>query len=149
MGVFRTIGKAVKPLVNAPKWMGYRDLKATTKNVGRFAKLLLKPQRSERQETFEEAFARYDLDEKTLASRAAGLKRNAIVYVIVAALVFAYTVFLFFSGYHRASFVGILISILALSFAYREHFRYMMIKQRRLGCGFADWLKFCFKRAKS
>jgi hypothetical protein len=46
-----------------------------------------------------------------------------------------------------ACFVLVLASTLTL-LAYHEHFWYMQMQKRKLGCNFHDWICFILRRAK-
>ncbi|MGV3740071.1 MAG: type IVB secretion system protein IcmV [Gammaproteobacteria bacterium] len=95
-------------------------------------------------ESFEHAVAKFDLDEKTLQAKATGLKRLSYSLVGVAIFLFLYTFYQLFFGSYRGAIIALIEVGIALVLAFRYHFWYYQIKQRKLGCSVKEWFKNSF-----
>jgi intracellular multiplication protein IcmV len=145
MKILRGIGKVVKPLVNFPRWMDWRSVSTTATDIGKSAKGLFVPAQATRQETFEAATRRLHLTEKDIQERMKNLLRMAVIYCVIAVGLTVYTCYLLAKGHALAGLLGTVLSLLALSFAFREHFWYFQMQQRRLGCTVKQWLAALFR----
>jgi intracellular multiplication protein IcmV len=149
-GVFRKIikgsGKALKPFVNFPSWMGWKQISQTGQGIKGLATSIFSRPESKRVETFEEAIARLGLDEETIQRRSRGFLKSALIYLLFALGIFAYTVFLMITtSYILAILFSLVLSLFILTLAFRQHFWYFQMKVRRLGCSFEDWVKFTLR----
>ena len=143
---FRGIGRVLKPLVNFPAWMNWQGLKENHQKIKRLAQIVLTPQRVQTtQETFAEAVARLGLDEATITARQQYFKQLAMCYLVLAALLFAYMLYL---AIIVQTFLGVLMTLVAiwvvLVLAFRQHFWYIQMKVRRLGLNFTEWFSIAF-----
>jgi intracellular multiplication protein IcmV len=148
MGILRGIGKTFKPLVNFPRWMDIRSASTTAKEIGKNAKDLFIPQKAKHKETFAEAVLRLNLTEEDIQLRMKSLLRMATIYCSIAILLVAYTVYLLANAHLFAGLLGTVLTVLALSFAFREHFWYFQMQQRHLGCTIKQWFIATFLGAK-
>ncbi|MGB6976554.1 MAG: type IVB secretion system protein IcmV [Gammaproteobacteria bacterium] len=152
MGIFKSIGrglgKVAKPLVNFPRWMDLRSVSTTAKDIGKMAKGLFVPQQATRQETFEEAVKRLHLTEENIQERMKTLLRLTLVYCLIAVALGTYTGYLLVNGRILAALLSFTLTFLSLAFAFREHFWYYQMKQRRLGCGIKEWFIAIFGGAQ-
>ncbi|HVT61954.1 MAG TPA: type IVB secretion system protein IcmV [Legionellaceae bacterium] len=91
-------------------------------------------------ETFENAMARFNLDEKALQAKALGLKRLSYSLLIVSLCLLLYVFYQLFYGSLRGVLISVVEVGIALVLAFRYHFWYFQIKQRKLGCTIQEWL---------
>lgn len=144
MKIVRGFGKMVKPFVNFPQWMGLGQITTVGKDIKDTTVSLLKQPKAVRQETFEQAIARLRLSEKDLQQRMQYFLRMTMFYCGVAVLLFIYAIYLMFTGELAAFFLSFVLTLMALSFAFRQHFWYFQLKHRKLGCTVKDWLNGAF-----
>lgn len=148
MKIIRGIGKATKPFVNFPAWMGLKQLSSSGKGIKDTAKSLLQQSKSTRKETFEEAVARLGLNEQVLKQRQQVFLRMAMAYGAMALSLFGYSVYLLVTMHIAAGFMTLVLTVLALTLAFRQHFWYFEIKQRKLGCTVKEWFFHLVRGAK-
>jgi intracellular multiplication protein IcmV len=152
MKVFRSIGKVFKPLVNFPLWLGWKQISSATKDLKETAEYVFNKSESKtkkREETFEQAAYRLRLDDQAIEQRAMNFLRLAIFYLVFAAGLFIYAIYLFIETSHvLGTAMSLVLSTVLLVYAYREHFWYFQLKKRKFGCTFKEWIAFTFKGAK-
>ncbi len=75
MKPFKFMGKAFKPFVNFPQWMGWKQINASSRDLKDLAKAVfrIKLEKTEDgkpvEETFEQAMARLNITEEQLVER--------------------------------------------------------------------------------
>jgi intracellular multiplication protein IcmV len=122
------------------KWLDYDMLKRSTTKIVDITRATFSPEQAERTETFEQAMERLNLTEAELQQRLAEFSRLLVIYLIIAALIFAYSVWIAFSYKNiMGFFMGFCITIFALTHAFRYHFWIYQIKHRKLGCSLREW----------
>ena len=149
--LFGGIGRVVKPFVNFPAWMGWKYLSANNERLKKLASTLYPSTKEKIQpETFESAMIRLELNEFDLKLRQQHLGRMAKLYTVLAILIFAYAVYLLV---HVGTWIGFLtanvLTIAVLAIAFKNHFWYTQIKERRLGLRFWDWLYLTVSKKNS
>lgn len=97
------------------------------------------PQEKTATESFEEAKARLNLTDDDLLVRQKGLFRLVIIMVSMAMMLFLYFLYNLFYGRYAAVLLSSIVMLLALVIAFRYHFWYFQIQQRKLGCTLSDW----------
>lgn len=121
-------------------WIGLDNIKNVTGRVGDTAKSVFTPEQAEQAETFEEALERIGLTEQELELRKQEFMRLMIIYILIAAAVFIYSIFIAVNYKNLLGFfMGLAITLFALTFAFRYHFWIYQIKHKKLGCTFKDW----------
>ncbi|MBP6918820.1 MAG: type IVB secretion system protein IcmV [Legionellaceae bacterium] len=115
--------------------------------IERFFVLRGKPKR--KAESFEQAVAKFDLDEKTLQEKASGLKRLSYSLLAVAIFLFLYSLYQFCFGSLKGGMIALVEVGIALVLAFRYHFWHFQIQQRKLGCSVKEWFKHSFKGERS
>ena len=145
MGVFRTVGRGVKSLVNFPKWMGYKSLLNNGVSLKEAVKGLFVPKQPVYQEDFEEAVKRLGLNEQLLEERKQQFFKRSVIFFLITCALFLYAVYLLFISNWLGALLAFVVTFIALSFTFREHFWYVQIKQRRLGCTFKEYLQGFFQ----
>jgi len=141
MKIVRGLGKLVKPFVNVPSWMGWKDLKSTGTNIKDTAKALLETEKAQRTETFQQAVARFGLNPEQLAQKQKDYLNAALLYSGIGIALFLYAVYLFIFGHLAAGFLTLVLTVLAAVLAFRQHFFYYQIKRHKLGCTIKEWFR--------
>ena len=141
MKIVRGTGKLIKPFVNFPSWMGWRQISTTGTGIKETAKELLKTPKAKRQETFEEAIQRLRLTEADLQQRMRTYKQLIAFYAVIAVGLFGYAIYLLINLHLAAALLSFVLTLFALSLAFRQHFWYYQIKHRKLGCTIKEWFK--------
>jgi intracellular multiplication protein IcmV len=144
MKIVRGMGKIIKPFVNFPQWMGLGQITTVGKSIKDTAKSLAEKPKANRKETYEQAVARLHLSENDLKKRMQNLLLMAGVYCAMGALLFVYSIFLMFTAHLAAFFLSFVLTVVVLTLAFRQHFWYFQMKQRRLGCTVKEWLNGAF-----
>ncbi len=135
-----------KTFINPSAWIGLPELKDTTKTLWQIVRgLFVVPQAGE-PETFEESLARQGLTEEDVKEQA---ERYFIFAVIFATLAVVSVIFAFYLLFAERTFSGFLlglaVTILFGSQAFRYHFWVFQIQSRKLGCTFEEWKQSWFK----
>lgn len=140
MSFFGGIKKIIKPAVDVPKWIDYRQLVKNNRSVFGYIKKFFIPDQAKTQESFEEALLRLKLTPADLVQRSKEFTRLLWIWIFLFFLSISYSVYLLYYHAFRGFFPCLGISFIILTQIFRYHFWLFQIKQRRLGCGFRDWL---------
>ena len=146
----RSMGFCFKPMINAKAWLAYDEVKRGFNTVGDTVNELLTVAEPEHEESFDEAKQRLDLSDGKLKEQGQAFKRMSMIFLIFAGilLVIAF-VFLATQGIY-GFLICLLLSLIGLANAFRYHFWYFQVKQKKLGCTVNEWLLATFsKRGKS
>lgn len=140
-----------KRIVNIRDWTNFDEVMFHSRNVVRAYKAIYKPEPGTgRPETFDEATRRLGLDEAAIKKKKNFFLLYFITYAIFGVGLFIYGIYLVKVS---ATFLAILLSFLlsALMFVYamREHFWFMQLSKRKLGCNKKEWIAFIFRRAQN
>lgn len=135
------IVNVVKSIFNVRRWSDFDRMKAFTVYLGDGFKKMFVPQRQQGGQTFEEAMSKYHLTEADLIQQQKALYRLSILMCAAAFLIFSYAVFNIFYGSIIAMLISLVVTLIALSLAFRYHFWYYQIKVRKLGCSFKEWYR--------
>jgi len=129
-----------KTFFDPRSWLGYDALKQHTMTIFNVIKGIGIADKATQQETFDQAIARFNLTDKELQDMAMGYCFYAWFFVFLAVVSIAIGTYLLI---HHGTFTGFLLSLavtaLFLGQAFRYHFWYFQIKQRKLGCTFEEW----------
>lgn len=97
------------------------------------------PQQKTAQESFDEAKLRLNLTDEDLLIRKKGLFRLVVIMLIMSMLLFFYFLYNLFYGRYASVLLTSIVMLLSLVIAFRYHFWYFQIQQRKLGCTLSDW----------
>lgn len=151
MKIFRRIGKTVKPLINFPAWMGWNQIAQGGKTIKDAAKSLMENTKADpgrRKETFEQAVARLRLSPDDLKQRMKQFRMMAIFYAVISLALFVYAIYLFINLSVMGGILSTVLTALAAALAFRQHFWYFQMKQRKLGCTVKEWFHGTFGGAR-
>ena len=139
MPKFRRIKKFGKTFLDIPAWMGWPRLKSSGQAIGTTAKRLFIPQKADIKEEFHEAVARLQLSENDLQEKQRTFLKLCIIFVFMGFALLSYAIYLAWQAYVNSAFVTLSLTLLLFAIAFRYHFWYFQVKQRRLGCTLKDW----------
>lgn len=109
--------------------------------------LFSRPTVSGVKETFEEAAQRFNLNEKDIEAQAKRFLLSAVFYLSFGSILLIYFIYLVFSDSSvLAILMSLVLSLVMFANSFREHFWYMQMKKRKVGCNFKDWTNFVLKR---
>lgn len=144
------VRRSVRSMFNVSKWFAWGEVVASSKIFFSIAKGVLKrPSEKALEETFEEAVQRLHLTEEDIKYRQKALFRNAAIFLGMSAILLIYTIYLLTKAHILAFFMGLLLTALVLTFAYREHFWYTQVKYRKLGLDFKTWRRLFLKKGET
>ncbi len=148
MKILSGIKKIVKPFVDIPSWMGYKQIAEGGRGIVGNIRSLFVPKTTENTETFEAAMERLKLTEADLAQRQKEFKRLIIIFSLLAIVFLVYTFYLLWVGVVTGGVACFGLTILILSYSFRYHFWLFQIRQRKLGCTLREWLDSGFMGGK-
>src|SRR6056297_268247 len=106
---------------------------------GGFKRLFIPQEnRGGNQASFEDAVKKMNLSEDDLLNREKALKRLSVFMSVMACLVFSYSFYHLFYGKWEAVILCYSVTLIASALAFRYHFWYYQIKERKLGCRFSE-----------
>ncbi len=138
------IGLALKRVFKFRYWADFDRIKAYSQYLWDLFKRLFIPQvrdDKDSQVLFEESVQQMKLSEADLKNREVALKRMSILMTVLASLVFLYSFYHLFYGSWQAALLCYSVTLIAVALAFRYHFWYFQIKERKLGCTFSEWLR--------
>lgn len=144
MGFRKTVKKGLFSGLNPMRWVGFEQLANNAKTIKNLADGIVKSPRKDQSQyhpsTFEEAMQYYGLTEADIKKRMHISLQITIVCLALSILMIGYSVYLFITALPLSAFVCVILTWLLWAYAFREHFNYFQMKQRRLGCTFKEWL---------
>lgn len=135
------IGRVLSRVFNFKSWFDWGRIKGWTRYFIDGLKKFFIPQEGQTKESFDKAVKRLNLSKTELNQRQQGLLRLSLVMVGLSVLLFAYTIYLLVTGGYLGAFVGLVVTLIALVLAFRYHFWYFQIKERKLGCSIQQWFQ--------
>jgi intracellular multiplication protein IcmV len=131
-----------KTFFNPSQWFGYTQFKSNTQFMWDILKSIFYPPASTKKETFAEAQKRLKLTDAEINQTG----QDYLLYALVFMLLGIFTlVFSFYLLFHHLAFLGFVLGLavtgLFLSQAFKYHFLFFQIKHRKLGCTFDEWWK--------
>ncbi len=148
MKIVSGVKKVVKPFVDVPTWLGYRQLADMSQSIKNLFKGFFIPQKPEVEEDFAATMVRLNLTEADIQQRAKEFKRLAVLFALLSTAVFVYSIYLFWIGSWKGTLAGLAVTLVVLAYTFRYHFWLFQVKQRRLGCTFRDWWNSGFMGSK-
>ena len=84
------------------------------------------------------------MTEKDIQERKKGYFLAAMIYAVIGIALLGYCIFVFTTTHPAAGIMALSVGCLALVLALRNHFWFIQIKNRKLGCTYQDWFNFTF-----
>ncbi|WP_454782753.1 type IVB secretion system protein IcmV [Legionella sp. WA2022007384] len=135
------IGNLLRRIINVRRWFDWDRMKAFTLYLVNGFKRLFVPQKKVEGESFNEAVKLLNLTDESILIKQKSLFRLSIIMLLAALLIMGYAVFQLFYGSIKAFLVSLVVTLIALVLAFRYHFWYYQIKNRKLGCTFNEWYR--------
>ena len=129
-----------KTFFNPKAWVGWDEQKFQVSTIISVLRELFSVATPAREETFEQALVRLNINEADLVAITKRYWHFAIIFVICFFVTFAYAFFLLFA--HHAFFAWLMALSVAAFFlgqAFRYHFWHYQLTVRRLGVTFVEW----------
>lgn len=133
--------KIISGIFNVRYWFDWPRMRSFTLYLVNGFKRLFVPQKNTRSESFEDATKVLNLTDESLLVKQKSLFRLSMLMVISAALILGYAGYQLYVGSIRAFLVSLIVTLIALVLAFRYHFWYFQIKERKLGCTFNEWYR--------
>ena len=128
------------------EWTDFDRVKAFFYALLHSLKILLIPQAKKKSKhKFEEAVEQLSLTNDELLVKSRALFRWSIVMLCIAAMIFLYAVYQLALNSYLSFGVSFSLTGVALAFAFRYHFWFYQIQQRRLGCSLKEWFMYLVK----
>lgn len=142
-------------LINVRKWADFDEIASVARFIANSFSDVCKPKstqadsRMDGVKTFDEMVQRLQWSEEDITKRTKYFLYQFVTYALCAVALFCYSTYLLLYGHmFLATLASFILTVLMCAYAFREHFFYMQMRQRRLRCHFKDWLNYVFKRAK-
>lgn len=151
---YSRITAVLTSLFNVRKWSDYDRVKSFTRYLGTAIKNFFLPDKAAVDDkTSEESFNKYvalhHLSEKDLEIQQKSLYRLSVWMCILALGLLGYAIYHLIFGTFRAVLVSLVVTGIALVLAFRYHFWYYQIKEKKLGCSFKEWYEQGLKGRKT
>ncbi len=133
------ISVAIARRFNVRDWIDWNRIKSGSRYIKNGVKQVFIHTPTHPTESFVEAQRRMKLTNDSLASRARALLRISILMLALSVALFGYSVYHFLFGSIHSGILTLSLTLVSLTFAFRYHFWYFQITQRKLGCTFSEW----------
>ena len=143
MGFWRKTKNIIGHLIDfrIDRWIDLDYLKKSTSYYFQETKRLFTPKKEEHPEEFKEAVNRLSLNTEELTQQAKRFAYMAVLFLSVGILFFLYAAFLAMSQHWMSAVISLSLMIYALALAFRSHFWYFQISQKKLGCTASEWFR--------
>lgn len=128
-------------IIKVREWGDVARVQAMTTYLVTSIRRFFIPQKADHGEAFETAKSRLKLTDTQLLTKQKGLFRAAIMMLVAGLCIFIYALYHLSHGNKLASFLSIIIMLVAFMLAFRYHFWYFQIKEKKLGCTLQEWFK--------
>ena len=136
----RALAWSFKPFVNVTGWIGLNTISEGVSNIKLMGHDFLTPTAvTAREETFSEAVDRMQLTPEILAQKERDFLRLACIFGTFSVLILFYALYLAWTGLLFAFILALVVSCLAITYAFRFHFWWFQVKHRKLGCSIKEW----------
>ncbi len=123
------------------EWLDVTRLQGFMAYIVALFKRLFVPQPKAATESFAAAKKRLNLTDAMLLSRQKALFRMSLLMLVIAGLLFAYSIYQIMHGGILGVLLSLIVTLIALALAFRYHFWYFQIKSKQLGCSWQTWFK--------
>ncbi len=143
MGFWRKTGKVLGHAVDfrVDRWLDWEGLRKSSLYFWYHGKRLFKPKPPADPESFEEAVERLNLTSEALTTQKKRYQYLSFLFLAMAIAIFVYATFITTLGNWRGAILSFALAVYALSQAFRFHFWYFQITQKKLGCAPSEWLR--------
>jgi len=131
-------------LFNVKAWISYEQILSFARSIKEVFNTLTGKKVSKQKETFDEAVQRLKLSEKDITEKTEQFLLMARLYFFSSLALFFYALYLLFNLHILATIVSLVLTVFLAVSAWREHFWYMQMTKRQLGCTLNDWRQFAY-----
>ncbi len=153
MGFWKTTRKIVGHVIDirVDRWVDFEYHKKTLRYLRDEWKRLFSHQKPTRSEEFDEAVQRLSLTPDDLATQTQRFRYLAWLFIVLSLALLAYACVIGSNGNWTGTIISVSIAFYALTLAFRFHFWYFQMSQRKLGCTVQEWMRSLspIKRTKS
>lgn len=143
------IRSVLKKMINIPAWFDWERTKSVTLYVTSALRRLfiidvedaVKEKEAAQTESFETAQKKMNLTDAELVGRQRALLRLSLLMVLISGLIFSYSIYHFINAHFKAGMISLVVMMIAVTLAFRYHFWYFQIKNRKLGCTIQEWFR--------
>jgi intracellular multiplication protein IcmV len=135
------IVRLISNIFDVRTWFDWNRLKGFTLYLGDGLKKLFIPQQNIETESFKKATDKLNINEESLLAKQKALFRLSMIMVVTACVILGYAGYQMFYGSFKAMIVSLVVTLIALTLAFRYHFWYYQIKHRKLGCTVNEWFR--------
>lgn len=135
------IGGLLRRIFNVREWIDWNRIKSGGEYISKGAKQVFIATPVHPVESFSEAQRRLKLTEDSITARGRALLRTSLLMACLAILLFCYAIYHFIWGTIHSGVLSLSLSVVSIAFAFRYHFWYFQITQRKLGCNLRDWVR--------
>ncbi|WP_347251534.1 type IVB secretion system protein IcmV [Legionella sp.] len=129
-------------IFNVRAWIDFDRIKSFTVYLADgFRKMFVPQKLTGPGESFEEAMLRLNISEKELQDKKTALYRLSLLMCAASLFIFAYAIYHLVYGGYKAVIISLVVMLIALVLAFRYHFWYFQIKERKLGCTMQEWYR--------
>lgn len=143
----------VSRLINFKSWLDWERVKTYTlyllNGIKRLVIVQKKQEESFRTQQFSKVQADLQLSNEELKARQQGLLRLCMVMLMVAVLLLGYAIYHLYYFALEAFVISLTVGCIALVLAFRYHFWYFQIKERKLGCTIGEWYRYGIRGKKT
>ena len=132
----------IKQILNVRGWSDYDRIKTFTDYVATGIKKLFVPHKekvADQDDTFKQVAAKLKLSEADLQARGSNLYRLSMIMGTVALIILGYSIYHIIYLNFKAVIISLAVMLIALVLAFRYHYWYFQIKERKLGCTLKEW----------
>jgi len=137
-------------ILDVRKWANVDEITDNARAIAISLKNLQKHRESSKYlltDTFDEVMRMLNVTEDEIKRRTRYFLYCSITYFVTFVGLLVYTIYLAYSSSMLLStLTSLVLSLVMLVYALREHFWYTQMKMRKFGCGFKDWVNFTFTK---
>lgn len=150
MGIRKSVSSGLSKVFSPTQWMGYDSLRQNGFLIGRIFRRAMGQDKKQKLSglSFAQCMAHFNLLEADIQKKMKNMLQIVYFCLILAGLCFMYAMYLLISAKIMPGFVTLILMFVMLSYAFREHFNYFQMRQRRLGCTIKQWFYFVLKGHK-
>ncbi len=144
------VKKSVSSLFNVRRWVAWDDIVGFGKMIVFLFKGVTKlPRKGAAQdETFDQVVNRLGLTEQDIKQNMQIRLRAVLIYLALALGLIIYMVYMMINSHWLAGIFCILLIMLSLAYAFRDHVWYTEMKHRKFHCTVKEWIRFTLKDLK-
>lgn len=149
------VGGLLKNIFNFRAWIDFDRIYDFMLYLISSIKFLFIPQKNpvnsakQLSDNFQSAMSALNLTEADLKAKQISLYRLSIFMSLVSVGFLLYAIYHLFYGGFAAVIISLVLMLIALVLAFRYHFWYFQIKEKKLGCTFREWYQQGFLGKKS